>query len=79
MFQFPDAAFDQMPFFVQIRVDDPLSPAIDLRRNNDLQILPAQKQHEFVRVITFIGDDVIGKQIFNQSFGLRYIIALTAR
>ena len=61
-----------------MRVDYSRYFAINSWRYDDLQISFLQQQDEFIRVITFVGDEVIGKQILDERFGLRDVIAVAA-
>ncbi len=78
MFQFADAAFNQMPLFVKLGVNDTLHLAIDLRRDDRFGVSFSHEQDKLVCIVTFVGNHIIGKQVFNQRFGLCNVITLAA-
>jgi hypothetical protein len=70
-----DLIFNQMPFFIQMLINLSLLFVIGARRNDGFRVSLFQLQDERFRVITFVGDHVIGREIFDERLSLRDVVA----
>ncbi len=73
MFELADLVLNQVSFLIQMLINLSLHFVINARWNDGFRVSLFQLEDERLRVITLIGDDVIGTQGFDQRSGLREV------
>ena len=72
-FQIPKGIFHQLPQFVEVPVIHALLLAVLARRNLRLHILPRGLCDDLVAVVSLVGDQMLGRQTFDQFASLSTI------
>ena len=68
-----DGIFYQVPQFVEVSVIFPLLFTVFARRNLRLHVLPRGLLDDVIAVVSLVGDQMLGRQPFDQFASLRTI------
>jgi len=79
MFELADLVFNQVSFLIEMLINLSLHFVIAARRDDDCEVSLFQFQNESLCIITFVGDHIIGREVFDKQFSLRDVIAFAAR